>query len=611
MRKIATYLLYPNTLPSNLENVASDLPLGSIPPLKGDYESGWVLFSFNECPVTMLITDPFGRRIGTTPDGQNMNEIPGAIYTGHDTGLGPDMLWFPEPASGVYTVTIAGLKADFFQISIGALSPTSEQRLGIFTGRIEPGQILTYTTTAFTPTPTRRLLLVDDSVGSANSASYITSLTNLGRPPKVWDVTQQGLPSVSDLYPYDTVVWTTGDSSLSQAAAVALWTYVQYGGAVLLTGQNVDSGIDDTTILSSTLRAKITNAAVTSRSITGDDLLAGLTLHLNGGDSANNQDSPSAIAPLPNTVTLGQYIDGTGAHQEVGLRYATNYGQLVYLAFGIEGLQSNIERTETLNRLLHWLETGTRPASNTPPIISFIEGANNPINVSSATANVTVHFTDAGASDMHRCTFDWGDGSTPTQVAAEGVGNGSCSAVHTYTEPDVYSVQATVSDQDGAADQERFQDIIVYDPNAGFVTGGGWITSPVGVYSLQPELNGKAHFNVVARYAQGAHIPDGLIEFKFQAAALKFQSTSYQWLVISGAKAQVQGIGSINGSGVYDFILTLIDGQAQGGGKSDAFRLKIWDRVTGSIIYDTQQNATITADPTTTLGGGSIVIHRF
>ena len=38
-------------------------------------------------------------------------------------------------------------------------------------------------------------------------------------------------------------------------------------------------------------------------------------------------------------------------------------------------------------------------------------------------------------------------------------------------------------------------------------------------------------------------------------------------------------------------------------------RIKIWDRTTGNVIYDNQMGSGDTADPTTTLGGGDIVIH--
>jgi len=151
--------------------------------------------------------------------------------------------------------------------------------------------------------------------------------------------------------------------------------------------------------------------------------------------------------------------------------------------------------------------------------------------------------------------------------------------------------------------------VVVYDPSGGFVTGGGWIQSPSGAYTTNPTLTGKANFGFVAKYKKGATVPDGETEFQFKSADFNFHSTSYQWLVIAGAKAQYKGKGTINGNGEYYFILTAIDGQISGGGGVDKFRLKV-SGPDGVVIYDNQQGATDSDNPTTTLGGGSIVIHK-
>ncbi len=57
-------------------------------------------------------------------------------------------------------------------------------------------------------------------------------------------------------------------------------------------------------------------------------------------------------------------------------------------------------------------------------------------------------------------------------------------------------------------------------------------------------------------------------------------------------------------------MLTAIDGQVNGGGGVDKFRIKIWDLATDQLIYDNQQGAGDDALPTTALQGGSIVIHK-
>ena len=124
-------------------------------------------------------------------------------------------------------------------------------------------------------------------------------------------------------------------------------------------------------------------------------------------------------------------------------------------------------------------------------------------------------------------------------------------------------------------------------------------------------MTGKANFGFVSKYQKGATVPTGETEFQFKVANLNFHSTSYDWLVISGAKAQYKGLGTINGTGNYGFMLTAIDGQINGGGGTDKFRIKIWDKNNGdAVVYDNMLGAADSDNPTTVLGGGSIVIHK-
>src|SRR5207244_84026 len=83
----------------------------------------------------------------------------------------------------------------------------------------------------------------------------------------------------------------------------------------------------------------------------------------------------------------------------------------------------------------------------------------------------------------------------------------------------------------------------------------------------------------------------------------------YQWLVVAGARAQFKGSGQINNAGNYMFMLTAIDGALPGGGGADKFRIKIMDSTSTTTYYDNQMGSLDTSDPTTALGGGSIVIH--
>jgi PKD repeat protein len=247
--------------------------------------------------------------------------------------------------------------------------------------------------------------------------------------------------------------------------------------------------------------------------------------------------------------------------------------------------------------------------NNVAPTIAPITASIDPVLVNSL-ITAEAKFTDPGTLDTHTGVWDWGDG-TITPATIFGIdGSGSASDAHIYTSPGIYTIKLAVSDKDGGTSKTAYEYVVVYDPTGGFVTGGGWINSPAGAYIANPTLTGKANFGFVAKYQKGANIPTGDTEFQFKAGDLNFKSTTYDWLVVAGAKAQFKGVGAINGAGEYGFILTAVDGQISGGGGTDTFRIKIWDKGTDSLVYDNQIGATDDADPVTSIGGGSIIIHK-
>ena len=182
------------------------------------------------------------------------------------------------------------------------------------------------------------------------------------------------------------------------------------------------------------------------------------------------------------------------------------------------------------------------------------------------------------------------------------------SSSHGFAATGVYSIRVTAVDKDGGSDSKDVM-VVVYDPTGGFVTGGGWINSPAGAYTPNPLLTGKATFGFVSKYQKGATTPSGETEFEFLVGNFKFRSTSYQWLVVSGARAQFKGFGTVNGAGAYGFLLTATDGQVNGGGNVDKFRIKIWSDA--GVIYDNVIGASDDLDVASPqiISGGSIVVH--
>ncbi len=249
--------------------------------------------------------------------------------------------------------------------------------------------------------------------------------------------------------------------------------------------------------------------------------------------------------------------------------------------------------------------------NNLAPVITSVTGPSGPLALGSS-ASVTATFTDAGSQDTHTCKFSWDDTTSDTMVTAPGMGNGSCTASHTYAAAGVYSVMVTVTDDDTGSATSKFEFVVIYDPNGGFVTGGGWINSPEGAYVANPSLTGKANFGFVSKYKKGATIPTGETEFQFHVASFNFHSEAYQWLVISGPKAQYKGTGTVNGVSGYSFLLTATDGQVTGGGGVDKFRIKIWRLSDSAVVYDNVLGASedIDAANPQAISGGSIVIHK-
>jgi PKD repeat protein len=261
-------------------------------------------------------------------------------------------------------------------------------------------------------------------------------------------------------------------------------------------------------------------------------------------------------------------------------------------------------------------DSKTVTVTNVAPTVALTGPASGSITPIGAPVTFTGTYADPGSADTHTAVLtitSVGTGAvTTTPVTFSG---GTVSFPYTFTAAGVYHVTLTVTDDDGGAGSAAtvggFDAMVVaYDASAGFVTGGGWINSPAGAYAANPALAGKAIFGFVAKYQKGANTPTGQTEFQFQLAGLDFHSTSYDWLVVAGARAQYKGSGTINGAGDYGFMLTAIDGVGPGGGGADRFRIKIWNKATGAVVYDNQLGAADDSNPTTALGGGSIIVHK-
>jgi hypothetical protein len=161
----------------------------------------------------------------------------------------------------------------------------------------------------------------------------------------------------------------------------------------------------------------------------------------------------------------------------------------------------------------------------------------------------------------------------------------------------VYAPTVVVSDSCGASVNSGFQYVVIFEASNGSVTGGGWIDSPAGAYLQNPTAVGRAQFGLVVKRKDGEPLPVGKTDFQLRAAGFDFKSLGFDSLIIIGSQAQFRGTGRVNGGGDYTFLVTATDLSI-----GDQFRIQIWNRATGGLVYDNVSH--------TAISGGNIKLHN-
>jgi hypothetical protein len=266
--------------------------------------------------------------------------------------------------------------------------------------------------------------------------------------------------------------------------------------------------------------------------------------------------------------------------------------------------------------------------------ITVTDGCNSPVT---ATTNVTVAHNITGPVTGHpfrigstvdfagtfwdkpgnKHTANWliddntsvkGSVTEPTATK-----NGKAIGSYKFTTAGVYKLQMNITDQNKITsyvntngDVEEL--IVIYDPNGGYAYGGGWFNSPAGALNSDPAATGKVSYGFTTNYFKNSTYPKGETQFEFKIGKFEYNALNFDYLSISGVKAQFKGTGKIIGgqSGI-NFIMTVIDGDLDGTG-IDKVRMKIYNKNTGQVYYDNQPGASDAANPTTAVGNNSSIV---
>ncbi len=274
------------------------------------------------------------------------------------------------------------------------------------------------------------VLLVDDDTGAAYDVFFRNAMSNNGYFYDVWDEAVDGYPSLSTLNDYEVVVWMTGISGdIEYENRLAIGNFLDMGGRMLISGQDIGWQLNNESLVSKInfyngfLHANYILDDSGFRSLTGipgDPVSDGLSFDIGGGDGSFSQDWPSEIEPRAGAAAIFEYSPGI----EAGLRYDGSH-RLVYLAFGLEAVNTSAMRDSLMHRSLEWLVTSW-PDLEQPAVTltSPIGGESLPIGETHEitwTASDNVGVTSIDILRSYDGGFTWGE------TIATGEGNdGSC-----------------------------------------------------------------------------------------------------------------------------------------------------------------------------------------
>ena len=95
----------------------------------------------------------------------------------------------------------------------------------------------------------------------------------------------------------------------------------------------------------------------------------------------------------------------------------------------------------------------------------------------------------------------------------------------------------TVKDKNGLSASETAM-VVVYDPSADFVSGGGWFYSPKGSYIPYKSLTGRANFSFISGYKKGAKVSRFDDRYMFFLLLFVDSHLIYCFLILSGPDRQ-------------------------------------------------------------------------
>jgi len=256
------------------------------------------------------------------------------------------------------------------------------------------------------------ILLVDDDTGARNvDTLYSQSISKLGYFYDHYDHSQRGVPDTALLKSYKSVIWLCewAFPSLDSMDRAALRTYLNGGGNLYLSGQDIGWDLADTTgeqygpdaldFYQNYLHASYGGDHSGVSSIVGtasDPIGDGLAFSILQPYISTSQYY-DYFSPIGGASTVFDYSGFSSG--KAGIKYSGAY-KVFYTGFGFEAITSVSARDSVMDRTIKWF-LGDIQISHTP--LTDTEDTINPylvqaaVNSSSGISQVYLYWDDDGA----------------------------------------------------------------------------------------------------------------------------------------------------------------------------------------------------------------------
>ncbi|MBP6978450.1 MAG: serine hydrolase [Bacteroidales bacterium] len=207
------------------------------------------------------------------------------------------------------------------------------------------------------------ILLVNDGISFDGMfiqpiSWYTYALKKLQHEAYSYNLNVMGEPSPEFISNFPVVIWFTGfqeEQTLTPYNQEVLSQYLENGGNLFLSGQNISEDLEESPFLKDYLHVKHINDTYTGQDTLigtpGDPIGDNLYLTFNQGMDAMYQLSMSELEPVSGGEVVFQYFSSaTGA----AISYQSPVYKTVFFGFGFEGINELEKRLEVLQRILEF-----------------------------------------------------------------------------------------------------------------------------------------------------------------------------------------------------------------------------------------------------------------